>query len=57
MSSVKSLDMSFMAMPEITQSGCDVTFDRFDAEELFEQNLEGAFPSKTLLNAKNYFDF
>jgi len=56
-SSVKNLDMSFITMPEITQSGCDVVFDRADAEILFEQNLEGAYPAATLLAAENYFAF
>jgi hypothetical protein len=49
--------MSFITMPEITQSGCDVTFTAQDALELFDQNLEGDFPAKTFLNAENYFYF
>jgi hypothetical protein len=38
--SVKSLDMSFMTMPEISQSGCDVAFTMEDGLELFDQDLE-----------------
>jgi hypothetical protein len=49
--------MSFMTMPEITQSGCDVAFTMEDGLELFDQDLEGTSPAKTLLAAENYFAF
>lgn len=55
--SVKNIGMSFITMPEITQSGCDVNFTREDALELFDQDLAGDFPAKTFLAAENYFAF
>jgi hypothetical protein len=57
--SVKNLDMSFMTMPEITQSGCDVNFTMEDGLELFDQDIgTTSIPNqKTFLAAENYFAF
>lgn len=56
-SSVRQLDMGFMTMPEMVYSGCDVDFTVEDAMGLFDQNLEGVNPLKTLLSPQNYFTF
>jgi len=56
MSSARQVGMNFLTQPEISQSGCDVSFTAQDGLELFNQNIT-KYTKKSVLASPNYFDF
>jgi len=56
LTSVKDLEMGWVAEPEITQSGCDATFTPALALTLFNQDQSNN-NVVTFLNPENFFNF
>jgi len=56
MSSARQVGMNFLTQPEISQSGCDVSFTSEMGMTLFNQNIS-KFATDSVLSAPNYFQF